>query len=174
MKAESKSNLFLYAIAGGLTGCLAVVVSAFTIYPGLQEILLDNMFVFCIFMGGPGLVAGLLVGRFSKHHVSKVLGLSGIVLGVLWHLHLSGLSAQVANASHYGSGTLTSVYRVDGFFLTRWITNIEYAVLINGGVSTGLVMLALPVLLGILGTYVGNRVVKQVQGRKEGKRDGTV
>ncbi len=155
---RSRSSYLAYAIAGGIAGCLSVVASAVTIYPGLRDILLDNLLVFSLFMGGPGLLGGLLIARLARHVPSKILGFAGIVLGVLWHLHLSGLSAQIANASHYGSGALTSVQRLDGFFLTRWLVNLEYAALLRGGVLTGLLMLALPVILGLVGVYGGNRM----------------
>ena len=158
MKRRSKSSYLLYAIVGGIVGCLSVIASAFTIFPGLRDILLDNLLVFFLVMGAPGLVAGLLIARLARQVASRILGLGGIVAGVFWHLHLSGLSPQIANASHYGSGALASVSRVDGFFLTRWLVNLEYAALLHGGVLTGLIMLALPVILGVVGVYGGNRM----------------
>lgn len=163
MKKGNIVWLFLYAGGGSFAGCLAVVVSTFTIYPGLRVILFGNILVFCLAMGGPALIGGLLVGRFSKKFLSVILGFGGIVLGVLWHIHLSFLSAHVANASHFGSGSLTSVSRLEGFFLTRWLINMEYAALIYGGFLTGLIMLLLPAFLGILGTYIGNMVIKSTR-----------
>lgn len=174
MQRQPRSRHLLHAIAGGATGIVAVIASAFTIYPGLRDILFVNILVFCIVMGGPGLLAGFLIGRLSSHRSSRILGFGGIVVGVLWHLHLSGLSAQIANASHGGSGVLTSVSRVDGFFLTRWLVNLEYAALLHGGILTGLVMLALPLVLGLAGVYGGNRMFGRRSPEQGGRGEGRI
>lgn len=163
---KTKSEFFLWALAGSAVACLtAVAISAFTIYPELQEIFPQNLWPVCAFFGGPGLIAGFLVKRFSKHRLSSVAGFIGIILGVLWHLHLSELSAQIANA-HYDSASeiLASVTRVGGFFLTRWIVNIEYKVLLFEGVlgvAIGLTMLLSPVFISILGVYSANNITKK-------------
>ena len=169
MKQKSKSRFFLWALAGFVVGCLTVVVAAFTIFPGLQEVLPQYFLSACIFFGGPGLIAGLFIKRFSKHWFSSIAGFVGIILGVLWHLHLSELSANIANR-HYdpASQILASVTRVGGFFLTRWIVNIEYRALLFTGVLgflVGLTMLLSPVLISILGTYAANNIMKQAQLR---------
>ncbi len=163
MKQKFKSRL-LWVLAGGVVVCFTVIISAFTIYPGLQEVLPTNLWSACIFFGAPGLIAGYLIGRFSKHWFSSVSGFVGIILGVLWHLHLSELSAQLAN-THYDSASqiLTLVTRVDGFFITRWVVNIEYRVLLFTGVLgflVGLTMLLSPVLISILGIYVADNIIK--------------
>ena len=165
MKQKFKSRFFIWTLAGGVIACLTVVISAFTIYPELREILPKNLWSVCIFFGGPGLIAGFSIRHFSKHWFSSISGFVGIILGVLWHLHLSELSAQIANA-HYASPLkiLTSVSMVDGFFLTHWLINVEYKVLLCGGVLGGLVGLAMllsPVLISILGTSVTNNIMKR-------------
>lgn len=170
MKKKFKSGL-LWALAGCVAACLTVVMLAFTIYPGLQEALPANFWSACIFFGGPGLIAGFLIRRFSKNWFSSIAGFAGIIPGVLWHLHLSGLSAQIANAHYTSPGMiLTSVFMTDGFFLMRWLINIEYRVLLCGGVLGGLIGLAMllsPALISILVTSVANNIMKQTQGFKK-------
>jgi hypothetical protein len=87
MNRRSKLSYLLYAIVGGIVGCLSVIASAFTIYPGLRDILLDNLLVFIVVMGAPGLAAGLLIARLARQVSSSILGFGGIVVGVFWHLH---------------------------------------------------------------------------------------
>lgn len=168
---ENKSDpIFVWALAGAAVACLTVAISALTIYSGLQEVFPQQLWSVCVFFGGPGLIAGALIKRSSKHLLSAIAGFLGIVLGVLWHLHLGELSAQIANA-HYDSTQeiLSSVSRLDGFFLTRWLINLEYKALLLGGVpgiAVGLTMLFSSVLTSILGTYAANNLVKKAQAGK--------
>ena len=169
MNKKFKSKLLIWTSAGGVTACFTVFISAFTIYPGLQEVLPENFLSACIFFGGPGLIAGFLIRRFSKHWLSSVSGFAGVILGVLWHLHLSELSANIAN-THYDtySYMLSSISMADGFFLTRWIVNFEYRVLLCKGalgILVGLGMLLSPVFMSILGTFMTNNIMKNRQGK---------
>jgi hypothetical protein len=174
MQRRSRVHYALNAIVGGALGCSVVVASAFSVYPGIRDVLITSFPVFRIFMGGPGLVGGLLIARLARHRWAEIFGFGGIILGVFWHLHLSGLSAQIANASHMGSGGLTSVSRLDGFFLTRWFVNLEYAALLHGGLFTGLLMLTLPMILGLLGVYGGNRLRSYVSPERAGRPRGSI
>lgn len=165
MIQKFKLRFFIWTLAGGVTACLTVFISAFTIYPGLQEVLPENFWSACIFFGGPGLIAGFLIKRFSKHWLSNVSGFAGIIFGVLWHLHLSELSANIAN-THYDTSSyiLASISRTDGFFLTRWLVNVEYRILLCREVLVvlvGLGMLLSPVFISILGTFMTNNIMKK-------------
>lgn len=169
MKQKSKSGFFPWALAGFAASCFAVAISAFTIYPGLQEVLPEHLLSACVFFGGPSLIAGALIKRFSKHWFSVIAGFVGIILGVLWHLHLSELSANIAN-THYDTSSymLSSISIADGFFLTRWIVNVEYRVLLCKGVLgvlVGLGMLLSPVFISIMGTFMTNNIMKNRQGK---------
>lgn len=166
-------------LAGFATVVGAMVVAAlvwpefrYALGPGTQWQLGSQTFgwpapviVYLIICGLPAIIAGPLTARLATNRVSMWAGLIGIAIGCWWHFHLSALDASVASASMHG-GSLVSVERLDGPWLTHWFINAEYDLLVNCGTVFAIVEFLLPLICSITAVLTMNYWVRCWRGER--------
>jgi len=96
----------------------------------------------------PAMAIAPVITRRGSSPASILAGFFGIAIGCWWCIHLSGLDADVANASAQSHGSLVSYHIDSGAPPFRWFVNIEYSLLVHGGVVAGITMFLLPAICG--------------------------
>ncbi|MGR3302190.1 MAG: hypothetical protein ACUZ8I_06770 [Candidatus Scalindua sp.] len=119
------------------------------------------LLLFAFTLTVPALIAGGAIAKFAKSRGSAITGYLGIIFGCWWNIHLSFLLASITRGQITGQGGLVDVERLSGFFISRFLINTEYFLLIHGGQIVGWVVSFLPLLCSVIVVWLANSVLKR-------------
>jgi hypothetical protein len=128
-----------------------------------------------VLLGGPSVIAGVLLALICLKWHSFVAGLVGTVLGCWWHMHLAELSADLVSPVPYMGGWqlyppymgpwyLSGPVQILHGGLIGFIKNAEYWFLWHGGALAGIVMLILPIPCALACEKLGRFLAGLIRG----------
>lgn len=165
----TRESIILYVLSGVIFTCVVALLASFTIYPGLRDSFVwPNILV--VFGGNfaiPGAIAGGLIKLLSRNLADRISGFLGIVLGVLWQLHLAFLI--LVEECEFNDGAFVLIKKTGGCAITRLLKNFESSLVHNDGAFSQFFVLMLPVLLALFGIMAADFIsgIGKSLGRKK-------
>jgi hypothetical protein len=156
-----KRHYLKMAALGFLIALLSIVLTGLLINPFWLDFNspVNILLGWPLVIGLPGSIAGLLVARSAGSRGIRIAGLLGISLGVIWGLHLTDLDNRIEGARQFAPpGMVVGEMKREGNPVLSTIVNAESWAILHGGVVADVVILALPVLVGLLGVAVAKKV----------------
>lgn len=155
----TKKSIILYVVSSAIFTCAVALLASVTVYPGLR----DSFFwpnILVVFGGNfaiPGAIAGGLIKLLSRNLAARISGFLGIVLGVLWQLHLAFLI--LVEECEFNDGAFVLIKKTGGCAITRLLKNFESSLMhdrMRDGIFSQVFVLILPILLAFLCIFAAN------------------